>query len=343
MTTTVPKSDGKARSTRSFCHGLLDNCFVKLVYVLLIFMLCGCGKGNSSFDGTSREIEIARKQHAETLAAQTANKKSLGHERVPVTFDATMEAGDQLQSGGETARALWTYLQALDLEPDAIEPRTRIGLLHLKDDPDRAAAVFSEVLERVPDSGAAHFGLGLAFVARGDHDEAFRELLRADELLPDTAMILAARGSLDEQMGKRESALILLRQAYDLNPTDRDILNNLGVTLLLDDQIAESTRLLERATLLYPDDTVLQNNLGLAYGLADDYERAFRAFSKSGDERSARNNLGYVYFLNGRLDEALAAYETALLAEGSDPMIVLRNIEATLAVQSKSGPASVAD
>jgi Flp pilus assembly protein TadD len=156
-------------------------------------------------------------------------------------------------------------------------------------------------------------------------------------------MILAARGSLDEQMGKRESALILLRRAHDLKPTDRDILNNLGVTLLLDDQIDESTRLFERATLLYPDDTVLQNNLGLAYGLSENYERSFRAFSKLGDERAAHNNLGYVYFLNGRLDDALARYETALLAEGSDSMIVLRNIEAALAVQSTSGPASVAD
>jgi Flp pilus assembly protein TadD len=144
-------------------------------------------------------------------------------------------------------------------------------------------------------------------------------------------------------MGKRESALILLGQAHDLNPTDRDILNNLGVTLLLDDQIEESTRLFERATLLYPDDIVLQNNLGLAYGLNEDYKRAFRAFSKLGDKRSAHNNLGYVYFLNGRLDAALTEYETALLAEGSDHMIVLRNIEAALAVQSKSGPASISD
>jgi Flp pilus assembly protein TadD len=260
-----------------------------------------------------------------------------------VTFDATLAAGDQLQSSGETAHALWTYLQALDLEPDAIEPRTRIGLLHLKEDPDRAAAIFAEVLERVPDSGAAHFGLGLAFIARGDQHEAYRALLRADELLPDTAMILAARGSLDEQMGERESALILLHRAYDLDPTDRDILNNLSMTLLLDDQVEESMRLFERATLLYPDDTVLQNNLGLAYGLSEKYDRAFRAFSKLGDERSARNNLGYVYFLNGRLDEALAEYETALLAEGSDNMTVLRNIEAALAMQSKSGPASLAD
>jgi len=340
---TVPMSAGKARSSRSVCHRLLENYSKKFVYVSLIFVLGGCGKGNSSFDETSREIEMSRKRYAETLAAQTANKKSLRHERVAVTFDATIEAGDQLQAKGETARALWSYLQALDLEPEAIEPRTRIGLLHLKDDPDRAAAVFLEVLERAPDSGAAHFGLGLAFVARGDQEEAFRELLRADELLPDNAMILAARGSLEEQMGKRESALILLRQAHDLNPTNRDILNNLGVTLLLDDQIDESTRLFERATLLYPDDTVLQNNLGLAYGLSEDYERSFRAFSKLGDERAAHNNQGYVYFLNGRLDEALAKYETALLAEGSDHMVVLRNIEAALAVQSKSGPASISD
>lgn len=334
---------GRPLRIRSDRDGSLEIIISKFAFVLLLLVFAGCGKGNSSFYETSHEIDLARSQHAETLAAQTANKKSLRHERVPVTFDATMAAGDQLKSSGESARALWTYLQALDLEPDAIEPRTRIGLLHLKEDPDRAAAVFSEVLERVPDSGAAQFGLGLAFIARGDQDEAYRALARADELLPDRAMILAARGSLDEQMGNRESALALLRQAHDLNPTDRDILNNLGVSLLLDDQLQESRRLFERATLLYPDDPVLQNNLGLAYGLSNDYDRAFRAFSKLGDERSAHNNLGYVYFLNGRLDEALFQYETALLADGSDSMTVLRNIEAALAIQAQSGPAAVVD
>jgi Flp pilus assembly protein TadD len=312
----------------------------------VLFLFCavvGCGKRNAAFDETSREIEAAGRLHAETMAAQTANKVSLKEERSPASFDAKLATGDQLRAKGETARALWAYLQALELEPDSLEPRTRIGLLHLEDDPDRSAAVFSMVLEEDPDSVAAQFGLGLAFIAQGDAAAAQGALQRADELLPNTPTILAARGSLEEKLGNRKAGLILLHKAHDLDPTDRDILNNLGVALMLDDRLEESTKIFERATLLYPDDMVLQNNLGLTYGLREKYERALHAFSKDGDERSAHNNLGYVYFLNGRLDDALEEYEAALLADGTNSEIVLRNIDAVLAVQSQEAPASAAE
>jgi Flp pilus assembly protein TadD len=287
----------------------------------------------------SIDLEAARRSHAETMASQTADgKRAIVRDGEPATFDSKIAAGDQLRSEGDVPRALWAYVEALELDPDAVEPHTRIGLLQLEADPDRAAAIFAEVLEKDPDSSAAHFGLGLAYIARNQPDKAFIELVRADELQRNNAAILSARGSLEEQLGRRDSALVLLRRAYKLRPTDPSIMNNLGVTLLLDDQIAEATEIFERATLLYPEDIVLQNNLGLAYGLSEQYKNAFQAFSKGGDDRNAHNNLGYVYFLNGHVDEALIEYEAALLAEGRDNVTVLQNIEAAIAAQQALAP-----
>jgi Flp pilus assembly protein TadD len=289
----------------------------------------------------SLDLEAARRSHAETMAAQTADgKPAIVRDGEAATFDSKIAAGDQLRSEGDVPRALWAYVEALELDPDAIEPHTRIGLLQLEADPDRAAAIFADVLEKDPDSSAAHFGLGLAYIARDEPDKAFLELVRADELQRNNAAILSARGSLEEQMGRRDSALVLLRRAYQLRPNDPNIMNNLGVTLLLDEQITEATEIFERATLLYPEDVVLQNNLGLAYGLSEQYQNAFRAFSKGGDERNAHNNLGYVYYLNGHVDEALTEYEAALLAEGGDNTTVLQNIEAAIAAQEALTPTS---
>jgi Flp pilus assembly protein TadD len=287
----------------------------------------------------SLDLEAARQRHEETMAAQTGGGRSARDlDDGPATFDSKIAAGDQLRSEGDVPRALWAYIEASELEPDAIEPHTRIGLLQLEADPDRAAAIFADVLEKDPDSAAAHFGLGLAFISLNEPDKAFLELVRADELQRNNPAILSARGSLEEQMGRRESALVLLRRAYRLRPDDPNIMNNLGVTLLLDEQLEEATEVFERATLLYPEDIVLQNNLGLAYGLSMEYERAFRAFSKGSDERNAHNNLGYVYFLNGQLDEALEEYEAALLADGEDNATVLQNIEAAIAAQEAREP-----
>jgi Flp pilus assembly protein TadD len=315
-----------------------------IILSALIAFVAGCGAPKSSpMEDPSLDLDSARRRHAETMAAQSASGKTnpdRGDE--PKTFDAKMEAGDQLRAQGDVARALWAYIQALELEPESVEPRTRIGLLQLESDPDRAAAIFSEVIEKNPDSSAAHFGLGLAYIARSQPEKAFLELVRADELQRNNPAILAARGSLEEQLGRRDSALALLRRAYELRPTDPNILNNFAVTLLLDEQIELATEILEHATLLHPDDLVLQNNLGLAYGLDERYGLAFKAFSKSANPRNAHNNLGYVYFLNGKLDAALAEYEKALVMEGEDNLTVLQNIEAVVAAQEAQSPAAAA-
>ncbi len=308
----------------------------------LTLLLSGCGaKDSTPMEDPSIDLEAARRRHAETMAAQAADGRSSANlDASANTFDAKLSAGDQFRASGDTAQALWAYAQALEIEPDSIEPHTRIGLLQLNADPDRAAAIFSKVLEKSPDSVAAHFGLGLAFIARDEPDKAFLELVRADELQRNNAAILSARGSLEEQMGRRESALALLRRAHKLRPTDASILNNLGVTLMLDKQLDEATIIFERATLLYPDDITLQNNMGLVYGLTERYKNAYQAFSKGGDERNAHNNLGYVYFLNGRFDEALAEYEVALLAKGDNNLTILQNIEAVVAAQQAQSPAA---
>ena len=48
--------------------------------------------------------------------------------------------------------------------------------------------------------------------------------------------------------------LALLRRAHALRPSDPNIMNNLGVTLLLNEERDEATRIFEQAALLHPDD-----------------------------------------------------------------------------------------
>ncbi len=69
------------------------------------------------------------------------------------------------------------------------------------------------------------------------------------------------------------------------------------------------------------------NNLGLSVGLQGRYDEALRIFRRAGNEQSAQNNLGYVYFLAGGLSEAVECYERALLAPGDQLRQVLRNLD----------------
>ena len=58
------------------------------------------------------------------------------------------------------------------------------------------------------------------------------------------------------------------------------------------------------------------------------YDDALDAFQRAGSEQVARNNLGYVCFLNGDYERAIAEYEEALLTGGDQKLLVLRNLRA---------------
>ena len=60
------------------------------------------------------------------------------------------------------------------------------------------------------------------------------------------------------------------------------------------------------------------------------YEEALKAFRSAGSEHAAENNIAYIYFLNGYLDDAITHYERALQAEGDEELMVLRNLNAAL-------------
>ena len=69
------------------------------------------------------------------------------------------------------------------------------------------------------------------------------------------------------------------------------------------------------------------------------YVEAMSAFRSAGSEQAAENNLAYIYFMNGLLDDAIAHYELALQAQGDDRLKILRNLNAALDAKSASNGA----
>ena len=84
----------------------------------------------------------------------------------------------------------------------------------------------------------------------------------------------------------------------------------------------------QQAALQQNRDPAVFNNLGLALGRMEYYDDALKAFQRGGSEQAAHNNLGYVSFLNGDYERAIAEYERALLVSGDQKLPVLRNLRA---------------
>ncbi len=237
---------------------------------------------------------------------------------------------DHFREAGDRDRALLGYLEALRREPESSVPRVRIAYLHLAQDPERAASIFASVIEDDPDAAAAHTGLGLAELGKGRLEEARLALERAVELTPDSARAVGALAVVYELLDRRPAALAMAERARELAPKDARLVNNVGVSHLVAGDYAGAEQAFRRAVLLDPRDLALRNNLGLALGRQGRYEQALEEFREAGTEQAAENNLGYVYFLNGRHTEAIAHYERALAASGPDGRKVLENLNAAL-------------
>jgi Flp pilus assembly protein TadD len=284
--------------------------------------------------GTAWAADDAPAVNAELLQqmrdAQAERNQALAEapdESEPVSIESHLDKGDSLRAEGDHPRALWSYLMAHRVDREDPRPIGRIATLHLAREPDRAEAIFRELVHREGDSAIARTGLGLALIARGSWGEAVVELRKAaddDEALAATHNAL---GVALDHLKKSEAARWHYRRAAQLQPGSHEPLNNLGVSLLAAGDFAAASEAFEAATRIEKRDAAVWNNFGIALGRLERYGAAFDAFRRAGDELSAWNNVGYVRYLNGDYDGALLAYERALHAAGEaeDRLPVLRN------------------
>jgi Flp pilus assembly protein TadD len=286
--------------------------------------LSGCANTGGIF-GRGSSLGYRQLMEAQRARGEAAQEEE---QRAPISVEERLAEGDRFVENGDRKRALWCYLEAYRLAPDRSEPLNRLGFYYLPEDPERAAAIFSRVLVKTPDSATAHAGLGLARLSQRRVDEARRSLEQALALEPEFPTALDALGVVYALQDRKEEGRDRAQNAHRLDPRDAQIVNNLGVAHLASGDWVKAEQAFRSAILLNPSDPALYNNLGLALGRQAHYDEALAAFRHFGDEQAVQNNLGYVYFLNGEFEKAIEHYELALQAEGDDRLTVMRNLRA---------------
>jgi protein O-GlcNAc transferase len=124
------------------------------------------------------------------------------------------------------------------------------------------------------------------------------------------------RKALDHhRAGRLAEASRLYDKILRATPRHRDVLYLRGVIAHQTGQPAEAVELMRRALAVVPDQARCYTILGLdlmALGLADEAEASFRRAIALDDSPDGYNNLGVFCKKQGRLDEAIAAYQQAL-------------------------------
>ncbi len=296
---------------------------------LLVALVGLHGAGCALLPGASQS-QTSLDEYREYMAERAAAEVAEVEQEDEASFEEKLAAAQRSHRAGDSENAMRLYFDAFRLDPADSRAHAGIAYLQLSREPDRAEEVFLKVIEIDPNSTMAYVGLGLAKLAQEDPDAAAAYLERAIALNPESANAHDAYAVVLEEMQLYEDAQTHARRASELAPKNSAIVNNYGIASLLagDPQAAESA--FKDAASLEPRDPAYRNNLGVALGRQGRYTEALTAFRTAGGEQAAHNNLGYVYYMNGMLDEAVAHYELALQAEGDDKQKILRNLNAAL-------------
>ena len=296
-----------------------------LLAALVGLNLSGCA---SLWGASERKTSLAeyRQYMAERAAAEYAETE----EEDEPSFEETLAAARRSHRAGDNEKAIRLYFEAFRLDPTDSRSHEGIAYLQLAREPGQAEKVFLQVIEADPNSTMAHVGLGLARLAQDEAEDAAGYLETALELDPSSPDAHGAYALVLGEMQLYEDAQEHARLAAELAPLNSAIVNNYGIANLRAGDVALAEEAFRNAIFLESRDPAYRNNLGIALGRQHRYADAMSAFRSAGSEQAAENNLGYVYYMNGLLDDAVIHYESALRAQGDDQLTILRNLNAAL-------------
>lgn len=156
-----------------------------------------------------------------------------------------------------------------------------------------AARTLQQAHDKFPSDTKLLYQLGLAYTDSGQPELAVGALDKLTAIEPDNAMAYNAKGVAFDKAGNHFAAQELYHMALKREPDAVPILNNLAMSLILDDRPGEAITLLEPLYEREEDNAKVRHNLALAYGLTGNKQKAQELGLKDLPEKDVQENLKF--------------------------------------------------
>lgn len=223
------------------------------------------------------------------------------------------------------------YEHTLGVTKDNITIHTNLGVAFLdRGEPQEAAKHFAAAIRLNPDSGLDHSNLGFAYAEMGRLDDAVKHCLTALKLDPRFAGAHNNLGYALALQGKDSDAIEHFSEALRLKPNYPTAHTNMGNAWNRLGRIAEAALHFSQATTQDPDYAEAHFNLGSILLQQGDFPSAAHEFAEVAridpNNPEAFNNLGIALAQQGKLREAENSFSQALRLDPTSEKIK-RNIE----------------
>jgi len=203
-----------------------------------------------------------------------------------------LEAGNKALDAGEPERAVYIYMQALEIEQSA-ETWYRIGVGKSRlGDKGYAWKAFEKATELDPDHAAAQQELGLTYMAMAQPEQAKEHLNKAAELDPNLWRAWNALGVLADMDKRYAEAVQYYHSGLIGAPQSAMLMSNIGYSYYLAGDLDEAANWFGRALIAEENYPPAVKNLALVYARQGWYDEAVKTFSKFISKPQAYNTVG---------------------------------------------------
>lgn len=229
---------------------------------------------------------------------------------------AFVQNGEKLEKNGQNEAAFEHYARAVATDPAYTRAHYKKGLILLEQGlSDKAMAEFEAVLAVSPEDAKAHEAAGIAYFRSALYPEAERHLTRAIALDKHSHRAYAHLGAIHNYKGEYDKAVTCFELALEKSGDNAALYNNIGMSYTMQGNEKKAVEAFSTALRLGAPSRRTYNNMGLALARMGHYRQALEAFRNAEGEAGAFNNLGYVYFMKGEYDPAIACFEKAISLE----------------------------
>jgi tetratricopeptide (TPR) repeat protein len=227
---------------------------------------------------------------------------------------------------GRVDEAIHHFIHALRINPDYAQAHNGLGSALLrKGRVEEAAGHFQKALQINPGFAQAHCNLAAILLKKGRVDDAIAHYQRALQINPDDAQAHYNLGNILLDKGRTDDAITHYQHALQINPDYAEARVNLGNVLLQKGRMDEAIFHYQRALQIDPDCAPAHVNLGgilLQRGKVDDAIIHFqKALQIKPDVAEAHHSLGNALGRKGRVAEAITQFQQALQLEPNDPEV----------------------
>jgi tetratricopeptide (TPR) repeat protein len=202
-----------------------------------------------------------------------------------------------------TVRRAAVWKDSYTLWSDAVEKSPQSGTPHVglgdayrdRNLIDQAIEEYRIGLALMPNAATVHADLGMLYVRKGWIDAGLRQLQTAVALEPEHAVARNYLGVAYGTLGRHDEAIEQLLLAIRVHPRFQAAHRHLGIAYYNFGRVRDSIAPFERAIDLDPDDSEAHNNLGVSLAVLGIWDRALTHFRRAAelnpDDPAARSNL----------------------------------------------------